>query len=82
MIRIDARGLEPPEPFERAMEALCDLQPGDEIVLILDREPRPLYRVLDRNGYVWVTAHHDDGRFEIVIRERPSPARTPGRRHS
>lgn len=70
MIHIDARGMEPPEPFERAMEALCELQPGEEVVLILDREPQPLYRVLARNGYAWATTHHDDGRFEIVIREK------------
>ena len=31
VIRLDARNLEPPEPFERAMEALCDLAPGDRI---------------------------------------------------
>ena len=73
MTRIDARGLEPPEPFELVMQALCDLEPGGEILLILDREPHPLYRTLTRNGYVWQTTHFDDGRFEIVIRERPKP---------
>jgi uncharacterized protein (DUF2249 family) len=51
MIVIDARGLEPPRPFELVMEALCELQPGDSIRLILEREPFPLFRVLDRNGY-------------------------------
>ena len=73
MIRIDARDLEPPEPFERVMEALCELGPGDEILLILNREPVPLYRVLERNGYGWTTTRFDDGRFEILIREKPAP---------
>jgi uncharacterized protein (DUF2249 family) len=73
MICIDARGLEPPEPFERTMEALSQLQPGDEILLIIDREPRPLYRVLTRNGYAWKATHHDDGRFEVAIRQRAGP---------
>ena len=50
---IDARDLEPPEPFERVMEALCELKPGDDVLLILTREPFPLYRVLERNGYAW-----------------------------
>jgi uncharacterized protein (DUF2249 family) len=78
MKRIDARGLEPPEPFERVMEALCELESGDEILLVLDREPQPLYRVLQRNGYAWTTTHHDDdGRFEIRIRERASGAHAP-----
>ena len=69
-IVIDARDLEPPEPFERVMEALCDLQPGDDVVLILTREPFPLYRVLERNGYAWQATGFDDGRFEIRIWEK------------
>ncbi len=68
MIRIDARNLEPPEPMERVMEALCDLEPGDEILLILDREPYPLYRVLERNRCTWQTSSFDDGRYGILIR--------------
>lgn len=68
---IDARDLAPPEPFERVMEALCDLEPGGDILLILNREPFPLYRVLERNGYAWRTTPHPDGRFEILIFERP-----------
>lgn len=70
MIEIDARGLEPPAPFERVMEALCDLAPGEQILLILDREPFPLYRVLERNGYVYRTTCPEEGRFEIVIGAR------------
>jgi uncharacterized protein (DUF2249 family) len=73
VIRIDARGLEPPEPFERVMEALCELEPGGEILLILNREPVPLYRVLERNGYVWNATWFDDGRCEILIREKRAP---------
>ena len=70
MIRIDARGLEPPEPFERVMEAMTELEPGGEILLILNREPVPLYRVLERNGYSWNATWFDDGRVEILIREK------------
>lgn len=70
-IVVDARDLEPPEPFERVMEALGALAPGDDVLLILYREPFPLYRVLQRNGYAWETTAFDDGRFEIRIRERP-----------
>jgi uncharacterized protein (DUF2249 family) len=66
MIVIDARGLEPPRPFELVMEALCELQPGDGIRLILDREPVPLFRVLDRNGYRY-QVRKADGAYEIDI---------------
>jgi uncharacterized protein (DUF2249 family) len=70
MIVIDARELEPPEPFERVMEALSDLQKGDRINLILNREPHPLYRVLERNGYAYEPKWFDDGRCEILIWEK------------
>ncbi len=68
MIQIDARGLEPPRPMELVMDALCDLESGEELLLILDREPFPLYQVLRRNRCVWRTSSFDDGRFEVVIR--------------
>ena len=64
---IDARDLEPPEPFERVMEALSALEPGGQVMLILNREPFPLYRVLQLNGYHHKTTAFPDGRFEIVI---------------
>lgn len=66
---IDARELEPPEPFERVMEALSGLGHGDQILLILNREPFPLYRVLERNGYRYHATPFPDGRFEILIQE-------------
>lgn len=50
-IVVDARGLEPPEPFERGMEALADLASDQLLVLRLDRVPYPLLRILDRDGY-------------------------------
>ena len=68
---IDARDLEPPEPFERVMEAISVLEPGGEIMLILNREPFPLYRVLQLNGYAHKTTAYPDGRFEIVITQGP-----------
>lgn len=72
-IVVDARDLEPPEPFERVMEALCELKPGDDVLLILTREPFPLYRVLERNGYAWKATGFDDGRFEIRIWDKSKP---------
>ena len=48
---IDARGLHPPEPFERVVEALVDLPLGEELKLIIHVEPAPLYRFLVKNRY-------------------------------
>jgi uncharacterized protein (DUF2249 family) len=73
MIVLDARDWEPPRPFEEVLNALCGLQPGERIRLIIDREPLPLYKVLERNGYAWFTMVRDDGAFEVDICERVAP---------
>lgn len=64
---IDGRAMEPPEPFERVVEALADLGRDEQLLLILDREPFPLYRFLENNRYGYETTEHADGRFEILI---------------
>ena len=66
---IDARGLMPPEPMELTMAALDDLvAPDDEILLLLYREPFPLYGILQRNGYTHRAESTPDGTFHIHIR--------------
>jgi uncharacterized protein (DUF2249 family) len=69
---IDARGLQSPEPFERVVDALTQLALGDQLKLIIDQEPRPLYRFLERNRYAYKTESFADGRFEIIIWELPA----------
>lgn len=69
---IDARGLEPPQPFELAMESLADLAPGQSLSVLLDRVPFPLFRVLDRDGYPYRYAVRDDGAVQVDI---DAPAR-------
>lgn len=50
-IDLDVRGLPAPEPLEHCLEALADLQPGQRLHMRIDREPFPLYRILDRDGF-------------------------------
>ena len=69
---IDGRNLEPPEPFLLTMEALDEIAPGQSVLLQLNREPFPLYRALELNGYVWDIARFEDGTVEILIRHRPT----------
>ena len=64
---IDARLMEPPEPFERTMEALDELPDGEMLVLMLYRDPQPLYRALDLSGYRHDTVVLEDGTREIRI---------------
>ena len=69
---IDGRNLEPPEPFLLTMEALDEIQPGQTVLLQLSREPFPLYRALELNGYAWEISRLEDGTVEILIRHRPA----------
>ena len=64
---VDGRNLEPPEPFVQAMDALDAITLGQKVMLILGREPHPLYRALELNGYAWQTERKDDGSVEILI---------------
>jgi len=67
-ILVDARGLEPPEPMERVMQALSLLRPGQSIRLLLHREPFPLYPLLAERGYHHDTRMEADGSYVIQIR--------------
>jgi hypothetical protein len=71
---LDARGLEPPEPMERTLDALAALPPDDRLVLRLPRQPFPLFDLLRRMGYRWDVAG-SDGDYRILI--RPADASPP-----
>jgi tRNA 2-thiouridine synthesizing protein A len=69
---IDGRGLEPPEPFVLTMEALGTLGPQQKLMLLLTREPHPLYRALQSSGFAHQSERQPDGTVEILI-WRPQP---------
>jgi uncharacterized protein (DUF2249 family) len=73
-VTIDGRALSPPEPFELTMEALDGLAVGDEVLLILNCRPQPLYRVLLRNGFAWREVAQNDGSLAIHIYHRAGAA--------
>lgn len=66
-ISLDVCGLQPPEPMERVLEALSQLPQGQRLRMLIDREPRPLYRILDNNGYRYSTHERQDYLYEILI---------------
>jgi uncharacterized protein (DUF2249 family) len=72
-ILLDVRELVPPEPLEKVLEALCHLLDGQRIHMMLDREPFPLYSILERNGLTYRTGLNDEGDFEVLI-WKPLPA--------
>ena len=66
-MRLDVRGLEPPEPLERVLDALAVLPPGQRLCMIIDREPRPLYGILDNNRFQYQTSLLSDFSYQILI---------------
>lgn len=66
---VDARNMLPPEPLERTLEALDALPPGGTLLLIIPRQPAPLYDMLANNGYCYESRVRPDGAFDILIRE-------------
>jgi len=64
---IDARDWEPPEPFVATMDTLAVMAPHERLLLILSREPHPLYRALLKQGYHYQSAFTPEGVFEILI---------------
>ena len=69
-IVIDARGLEPPEPMLRSMEALDQLGTTQKRLVLLPREPYPLYRALEVNGFSWQTERLPDGTVKVLIEHK------------
>ena len=64
---LDARGWEPPEPMVRVLKALDDLPRGSKIVVLLDCEPRPLFRILKISGFDCRSRLVPEGHFEVTI---------------
>lgn len=67
---IDVCGLEPPEPLERVLDALSRLEPGHRLRVVIGREPFPLYRILENNGYAYQTHSREDYLYDILIWEK------------
>lgn len=66
-MKLDNRGLEPPEPMMRTLAALEELPEGETLSIINDRRPMFLYEQLVEKGYKQVTTPQDDGSFLIEI---------------
>lgn len=64
---VDGRGLEPPEPMERVLAALDQLEPGQQVRFLIHRQPFPLYDILRRYRYRYETTAIPDGSYEILI---------------
>lgn len=68
VVECDARGLEPPQPLVRILEALATLPPGGELRARLDRRPVHLFPELEARGFTAETTAATGGGCVVVIR--------------
>ena len=66
-VTLDVRGMEPPEPLQRVLEAIDGFVQGDRLRLIIDCMPHPLFRVLERNGYCHREEPGTESLYEVTI---------------
>jgi uncharacterized protein (DUF2249 family) len=70
ILDLDARGLEPPQPMVKILEALTNLPAKTGIRARTDRRPMHLYAHLEERGFVGETTEQTDGSFLTHIRRR------------
>ena len=66
-ILLDARQMEPPEPFVAAMNILRQLQAGKYLHMMHRRKPRLLYPELDAMGFTSHTVLDRDETYHILV---------------
>lgn len=66
-IQLDARSLPPPEPMERVLELLPQIDGGKRLRLLIDREPLPLFRILESEQFEYSIRKQPDYSYEVMI---------------
>jgi TusA-related sulfurtransferase len=74
---LDVRGLEPPEPLERALNAAAALLPGECLRMIHSREPCLLYPLLAKRGFQHLAEAKAEDHHEILIWRRDDAEAAP-----
>jgi uncharacterized protein (DUF2249 family) len=67
VLEVDARGLEPPQPLVKILEALATLPEGAQLRARTDRRPMHLYAQLEERGFVGESEEQKDGSFVTQI---------------
>jgi TusA-related sulfurtransferase len=67
-LEVDARGLQPPGPMVRILEALTGLPANSELLARTDRRPVHLFPQLENRGFRAECSEQPDGSFLTLIR--------------
>jgi tRNA 2-thiouridine synthesizing protein A len=70
MIELDERGLEPPQPLMKTLEALASLPEGASLRVHTRWRPALLYAELERRGFMGQSEEQPDGSCVTYIRRR------------
>jgi uncharacterized protein (DUF2249 family) len=70
VLEVDARGLEPPQPLVKILEALATLPEGARLRALTDRRPMHLYPQLEARGFVGESEEQKDGSFVTRVCRR------------
>ncbi|WP_456432092.1 DUF2249 domain-containing protein [Nitratifractor sp.] len=70
-ILLDARGMEHPEPLERAIAALRTLDGESYLYMLHRKEPIPLLALAREHGLNHLSRQDDRGRWHILITPVP-----------
>lgn len=70
VIVLDVRGLEPPEPMVRTLEALAELPPGKTLVQLNVRVPQFLLPKLDERGFTYEIREQGTDLVRLFIRHK------------
>ena len=68
LIELDARGLEPPQPLMKTLEAVASLPNGATLRLHTRWRPALLYAELERRGFSGQSEEQSDGSYLTYIR--------------
>jgi uncharacterized protein (DUF2249 family) len=71
IIKLDVRGLPPPEPMMRVLEKLSEVDEHAVLLVLHHREPMMLYEKLEERGYTATTTKIEENYYEVVIRRKP-----------
>jgi hypothetical protein len=69
-IELDARGLEPPQPLIKILEATTSLPEGATLCARTRWRPALLYAELEQRGFVGESQEQPDGSYITHIRRR------------
>lgn len=69
-MQLDNRGLSPPEPMLRILDALEKLPAGEQLIAQMDRRPVFLFPELEERGFAYDIKQQPEGWFLLTIQRQ------------